>query len=139
MCLLETQACIEYKNHLWKEKRKNKKRSPKKDKLLQFSFEVGYYSWNFSMSYMGKEEWVIVHLTDELRPCKYAGWKVQSKMQLCFRVVFSSTQLIQISSILLFPLSIKQMSAGSICVSLISMYSTHLKLESCLILIQLIF
>lgn len=141
MCLLETQACIEYKNHLWKEKRENKKRSPKKDKLLQFSFEVGYYSWiSLWVIWVKKSGLLCTYQMNygrvNMQVGKYSP-KCSFASELCFPCLLVP-KLIQISSILLFPLSIKQMSAGSICVSLISMYSTHLKLESCLILIQLI-
>lgn len=44
---------------------------------------------SFSTSYIGKEEWETVQLADKIHPLKYADWKVQSKIELCFRVVFS--------------------------------------------------
>ena len=41
------------------------------------------------VTFIGEEEWEVVQLPDELHQCIYANWKVQSKVQFCFRIVFS--------------------------------------------------
>lgn len=143
---LESQTCTGWsfgRNNLWRKRRESKTRKTKKDKLLQCSREVARTPRNFSSSY--------IHWWRRVESCAVTRWI--TSVYICrLESTVQSTALFQncvflvqlylnwpiISSTFTFLCVWNECHLEAYVSPYISMYSTHLKSDSHLILIHLI-